>query len=130
MAGIPIIGPILGAAAAAATFATIIGFEALAGAEAGAEIPSDMPLFVHAGETVAPKPLSAAMHSLAPNIQKFNMAMNAPSAAAPAAAGASSSSVSNISVQAFDASSFRDFAHRNQKQFVSAARGMIRNGVR
>lgn len=130
MAGIPVIGPVLGAAAAAATFGAVMAFEALAGAEAGAEIPANMPLMVHAGETVAPKPLSAEMHALVPNIQKFNMTMQTASPGAARAPSHTMNSTSNFHISALDSQSFSDFAQRNQGRLAGIARRMVRNGVR
>lgn len=54
-ADIPIVGPVLGAAAAAVTFA---GVEALAAFETGGIIPNTGVALVHQGEAVLPKPLT------------------------------------------------------------------------
>jgi len=56
LAGVPIIGPALGAAAAVATFGSIEAYAAMASFEVGTNyVPRDMPAFLHAGERVVPK---------------------------------------------------------------------------
>jgi len=64
LAGVPIVGPALGAVAAAATFAGVMALGALAGAEQGAIIPRDMPILAHAGEMVLPRNISEGMQSM------------------------------------------------------------------
>ncbi len=114
---------------AATTYAEVLAF-GIPKAEQGAEISHDSLLYAHAGEIVAPKPLSAEMHSLAPNIQRFNSTMEAAPAAASGAPSNTMNSTSNFNISALDPASFMDYAHRNQRQFVSLARGMARNGVK
>lgn len=56
MAGIPIVGPVLGAAAAAATFAAVEGFGVMASLEQGSDsLPRDMLVQAHEGERIMPK---------------------------------------------------------------------------
>jgi hypothetical protein len=65
MADIPVIGPALGAVAAAAAFAGVMALGALASAAGGMVVPQDMPAFVHKNEMVLPaylsQPLQAAL---------------------------------------------------------------------
>jgi hypothetical protein len=66
MAGIPIVGPILGAAAAAATFSAIMAFGALASAAGGMdEVPHDMIMQVHKSESVMSPGLSSFVRNAA-----------------------------------------------------------------
>lgn len=56
MASIPIVGPVLGALAAAATFTAVEAYGALASFDKGTNIlPNDMIAQVHAGERIVPK---------------------------------------------------------------------------
>ncbi|CAN5578120.1 hypothetical protein BH10PSE14_BH10PSE14_06810 [soil metagenome] len=56
MAGIPVIGPALGAVAAAVTFAAVEGFGMLASFDKGTNmLPNDMIAQVHGGERIVPK---------------------------------------------------------------------------
>lgn len=110
---IPLIGPELGAAAAAATFVAVMALGALAGAEQGAVIPRDMPILAHGGEMVLPKHLSEGIGDLV-----------------AAGKGGGSGSSTSISVSALDAPSLRDFLHRNQRQFAGQMKGLVRNGMR
>jgi hypothetical protein len=55
MAGIPVIGPVLGAAAAAATFSAVMAFSSLTSAAGGFyEVDSDQLAFIHRREMVLP----------------------------------------------------------------------------
>lgn len=55
MAGIPVVGPVLGAAAAVATFSAVAAFGALASFDKGTNVlPNDMIAQVHAGERIVP----------------------------------------------------------------------------
>jgi hypothetical protein len=55
MSGIPVIGPVLGAAAAVATFSAVSAFGALASFDKGTNVlPNDMIAQVHAGERIVP----------------------------------------------------------------------------
>ncbi|MDE1914745.1 MAG: phage tail length tape measure family protein [Sphingomonadales bacterium] len=55
MAGIPVVGPVLGAAAAATTFAAVEAFGALASFDVGTNyVPNDMYAQIHRGERIIP----------------------------------------------------------------------------
>lgn len=58
MAAIPVVGPVLGAVAAGATFAAVEAFGALAAFEGGGLIPNTGIALVHQGEAVIPAPLT------------------------------------------------------------------------
>jgi len=56
LAGVPIIGPALGAAAATATFGAIEAYSAMASFDVGTNyVPRDMPAMVHQGERIIPR---------------------------------------------------------------------------
>jgi hypothetical protein len=65
--GIPIIGPVLAPAAAAAAFAAVLGFGALVSAERGAVLGSDSMAMLHANEMVLPAPISKGMQDMISN---------------------------------------------------------------
>jgi hypothetical protein len=65
MAGIPVIGPALGAVVAAATFVAVEGFGALISAERGAVVPSDSLALLHANEMVLPRAESKMIQTMA-----------------------------------------------------------------
>ena len=94
---------------AATTFSEVIAL-GLPKAEMGAMVPRDMGIYAHAGEMILPKSLSDGLSKMI--------------------SGGGGGGATNISVSAMDASSFKDFAHRNQRQFAAAFKGMIRNGAR
>jgi hypothetical protein len=58
MSAIPVVGPVLGAVAAGATFAAVEAFSALAAFETGGIIPNTGVALVHQGEAVIPAPLT------------------------------------------------------------------------
>jgi len=69
MAGIPIVGPELGAAAAAATFAAVMAFEGLASAAGGFDVPAlpsgGMLANIHSREMVLPEKHADVIRSMA-----------------------------------------------------------------
>lgn len=107
LAGIPVIGPVLGAAAAGTAYA---GVMALAAFETGGIIPNTGVAMVHQGEAVLPRNLT-------------NMLMNT--------ANTSNSANSNMTVNNFGNSdkSFRSSMNRNAEQMVRTVhRGARRLG--
>lgn len=88
LAGIPVVGPALGAAAAAATFAAVIAFQALLGsAEKGAVLPTDMLIQAHAKEMILPANLSTGLQQM---ISNYSLGRSGPSLTAAAALGGES----------------------------------------
>jgi hypothetical protein len=113
LAGIPIIGPALGAAAAAATFVGIMALGAMAGAEQGALVPRDMPIFAHGGEMILPRDLSEGMSGLVKS----------------GGAGGSSTNVS-LNINALDAANVNDFIGKNSSKIANVLRKATRDGMR
>lgn len=65
MAGIPVIGPVLGAAAAATTFAAVEAYGVLASFDKGADIiPRDMVAQIHAGERIIPRDTNSKLEQM------------------------------------------------------------------
>jgi hypothetical protein len=65
LADIPVVGPVLGAIAAAATFAGVMAFGAIAGsAQKGALLSEDMPIFAHAKEMILPADISTGLKAM------------------------------------------------------------------
>ena len=113
--GIPIVGPFLAPAAAAAAFAGVMAFETFATAETGGYIPRNMPVFAHAGETMLSPKASQDVGKMA---QTFN------------AGGGGDTTNVNMHVSALDSKSVADFLHSNRGQFTKMIRTAVRNGVR
>lgn len=66
MAGIPIVGPELGAVAAAATFIAVEAFGSMASFDVGTNVvPRDMIAQIHAGEQIVPKAYNPALNGAA-----------------------------------------------------------------
>lgn len=135
MAGIPIIGPELGAVAAGATFAAVMAFQGLAGSAAGgAFLQQDMPLFAHANEMVLPAPLSLGFKDIIGRMSGGSDTRgSAPGVAASGGGSRSSGSTTNygdVHISAFDSQGVADMIHRNQGAFTKAAARMARNGWR
>ena len=77
LAAIPVVGPVLGAAAAAVTFAAVEGYGMMASFDKGTNmLPSDMIAQVHAGERIVPaadnKAIITALNGGGPNIANDN----------------------------------------------------------
>ncbi len=65
LAGIPLVGPVLGAAAAVLTFGAIEAYKNMASFDVGAwSIPHDMPAVVHRGEAILPRPFADDFRSV------------------------------------------------------------------
>ena len=113
VSAIPIIGPFIAPPAAAGAFAAVMAFEGLAGAKSGAYIPTDMPIFAHAGETVVSPSETVSLRQMAAN-------------------GGSNGGDTHVhmNVNALDSKSVSDFLHSNRGQFVGMIQKAVRNGVR
>ena len=138
-AAIPIVGPALAPAVAASAFA---GTLAVGMAQHGALVPEDMGIFAHAGEMILPEHISTPLQQAIPAISHFSAASRglatggAPTGTSGATGlsggrdggGSSTSSMTHISVSALDSASLNSFLHRNQRSFISAVKGAVRNG--
>lgn len=105
---IPVVGPVLGAAAAAATF---IGIEALAAFETGGLIPNTGVALVHQGEAVLPAGLTNFLMNAAGNSTTNNSARM--------------TQTNNFG--GLSDSQFKRQANRNSATLLSAARRQLRN---
>lgn len=111
LAGIPVIGPALGAGAAAATFAGVMAFESMAAAEEGAYIPRNQPVFAHAGEIILNPQQTRDVGTMA---RTFNEGGGGTS----------------IAIHAMDSKSIAGFLHGNRAAFTKMVRTAVRNGQR
>lgn len=103
MAGIPIVGPALGAAAAATTFVAVEAFGALASASGGYDIGNENPLVqAHAKEMVLPANLSEGFRNIIANQNG--------QAASPGGGGSRGGDTHNWNIQALDSRSMRRLA--------------------
>jgi hypothetical protein len=142
MAGIPIVGPVLGAAAAVATFAAVMAYSSIASAEGGwDQVPQDgMLAELHKDEMVLPAaladPLRNALQSkaggYAPPPEMFRQqAPQAPAGqgGAGGGAGGNHSTVLNYSpsVNAIDTQGARDFLDRHGRYMVDVLARQHRN---
>lgn len=122
LAGIPIIGPALGAAAAAATFAGVMAFEAIAGsAQQGAVVPQDMAIFAHAKEMILPRHLSEGVQNI--------INTNGGGSSGRAQQGGGDTHI-HANFSAIDGNSVQNFFRNNQGQLTKVLRNAARNGVR
>lgn len=107
MAGIPYIGPVLGAVAAAGAFAGVMAF-GLPSAEGGWDnVPNDGVAMIHKKEMVLPAPLAERVRNMTDN----------------GVGGANY----NITIQAVDSKSFGDMIKRNPNFIVDALQNQSRN---
>lgn len=112
MAGIPIVGPILGAAAAAAVFMEV---KNLAHFDVGAwNIPHDMPAMVHRGETILPRPFA----------DDFRSAVSGGGLSAGGGAGEI-----HLHLHTPDTDGARQFLLGNHEAVAEAVRLAVRNGA-
>ncbi|MHB1871751.1 MAG: phage tail length tape measure family protein [Steroidobacteraceae bacterium] len=118
LAGIPVIGPALGAVAAVGTFAAIEAYKNMASFDVGAwSIPHDMPAMVHAGETILPRPFA----------DDFRSAVSG-GGGGPGAGGGGETHL-HLHVHTPDAEGARRFLLDNQDALVEALRGAHRAGA-
>jgi hypothetical protein len=109
MAGIPVIGPILGAIAAALVFAAIMAFKSMVpSAEGGWDIPRDSLAMVHGGEMVLPSELADRIRG-----------MSEPTGKGP--------TVVNFNVQAWDSADIKRFFKLHGNSIVEALHDPYRN---
>jgi hypothetical protein len=117
LAGIPVIGPALGAVAAVGTFAAIEAYKNMASFDIGAwSVPRDMPAMVHAGETILPRPFADDYRS-------------AVSGRGGDGGGAGSGGDVHLHLHTPDAEGARRFLLDNQDSLVEAIRGALRAGA-
>ena len=117
LAGIPIIGPVLGAIAAGVTFTAIAAYEGAATAlDIGAwNVPANMTARIHQGEMVIPRPFAEGMRA---------------SGALGGGGGAGGSAELHIHVQnhihAIDTQTGAEFLRKNSKHIASAIAHEVR----
>jgi hypothetical protein len=112
IAEIPIVGPFIAPAAAAAAFAGVIAFESIAAAEEGAYVGRTQPVLAHAGEIILNPTQTRDVGAMA---KSFN----------EGGGGGTS-----INIHAFDSKSIANFLHGNRSAFMNLVRTAIRNGHR
>lgn len=112
VAEIPIVGPFIAPAAAAAAFAGVVAFESLAAAEEGAYVPRTQPVLAHAGEIILNPQQTRDVGTMA---KSFNEG---------------GGGGGNIAIHAFDSKSIASFLHGNQSAFLKMVRNAVRNGQR
>ncbi len=109
MAGVPYIGPVLGAIAAAGAFAGVMAF-GLPSAEGGwGEVPSDGVAMIHKKEMVLPAALAERVRNMTDS-----------------GAGGGGGTY-NINISAVDSTSFGDMIKRNPSFIVDALQHQVRN---
>ena len=125
MAGIPIIGPALGAAAAGVAFVAVEAFGALASAEGGYDIPSGVNPLVqtHAEEMILPARIANPLRSMADNFQASNF--NSPGASNDAGGV---THVHNWHVNALSGADFQDYLETHQDHFQRGFETIARGG--
>lgn len=121
LAGIPIIGPGLGAAAAAVTFAAVESFGAMASAEGGYDIPSGVaPITqLHPEEMVLPARIA----------NPLRLALGSSGAGAALGASGGGNTTHNWNIQAMDSQSFTQMLQRNPGALVDAVRRQVGKGA-
>jgi hypothetical protein len=118
-ADIPVVGPALGAAAAAATFVAVEGFGALASASGGYDIGAENPLVqAHAREMILPASIAEPLRSMIAT----GGAVGAGGLGGLGAAGAGGAT-HNWNIQALDSRSFARTLN------TSAGRGVVRGAA-
>lgn len=119
MADIPIVGPVLGAAAAVATFMAVMAYASIASAEGGwGEVPYDgAPAILHKKEMVLPASIAVPLRQMigqqTPALglpqNTRGGGMSAPAAAAATPGGTVHNHNYSINVSALDSKSFQSF---------------------
>lgn len=123
MAGIPVIGPVLGAAAAAATFAGVMAFSAKGGMD---DVPYDnAPFLLHKNEMVLPADIATPLR----NMTRGGGAQSGNPFAAPAAANDSGGDT-HIHIHTTDPRSFARYLKDNAHHVAAAVNDAYRGGYR
>ncbi|HEY2710059.1 MAG TPA: hypothetical protein VGI95_18590 [Caulobacteraceae bacterium] len=129
MSGIPVVGPILGAAAAATVFGAVMAFKGLISSAAGGfDIPAGVnPLTqLHAQEMVLPARLANPMRSMLADYQTGGAGVSAPSSSA-----ASGDLHAHFHINGdMDGPSFKTFLRANQDHLSTVLQEMGRKGMR
>jgi len=111
LVGIPIIGPIIAPPAAAATFAAVEGFGALASASGGYwQVPGDIMANIHKDEMVLPSWAAGGLRDMIEG------------------GGGKGGSTTNVHIHAADAKSFADMLQRHGSTLAMAIKRLARNG--
>lgn len=135
MAGIPIIGPALGAAAAAATFTAVMGFEGLASAAGGwGQIPKDQLAMVHQNEMILPASIASPLRNIiaSASVSGLNAAS---AAAAPLSAvspfmggGGGAGGDSHVHINTMDSKGVQRFFDQHSDKLVKTLQRANRTG--
>ncbi len=126
MAGIPVVGPALGAAAAAATFTAVEAFGALASAAGGYDIPAGIDPLVqaHAQEMILPARIANPMRDM---LSDYAAGGSGPTAASAASGGGDTH---NWHISALDSRSFETFLRRNSDTLAGVLNDKVRAGAK
>ena len=133
LAGIPLIGPALGAAAAAATFAAVMGFESMASAAGGwGQVPEDQIAQVHKDEMILPANLASGFRSIlaAATLPSMNAAQAAAaplSAVSPAFGSAGGGGDIHAHFSAMDGKSVQRFFDQHSDKLAKSLQRATRN---
>jgi hypothetical protein len=128
MAGIPIVGPALGAIAAAVTFTAVEAYGALASAAGGYDIPAGVNPLVqaHAQEMILPARIANPMRDM---LATYSGAAGGPSGPASGVAVAGGD-VHNWNISAMDPRSFETYLRRNSDILAGALNAKVRAGAK
>ncbi len=119
LAGIPVVGPVLGALAAATTFTAVEAYKNMASFDVGAwSIPNDMPAMVHQGETILPRPFA----------DDFRAAMSG-RGGDPGGGDSGGIVEHHYHINAVDAGSFQDLLTSNPEALAAGMQRVVRLGL-
>ena len=127
MAGIPVIGPLLGAAAAAAAFTAVEAYGALASAAGGYDIPAGVNPLVqaHAQEMILPARIANPMRDMLADYSGGGAG-----SAASGADGAGGGDTHHWHISAMDARSFETYLRRNSDTLAGVLNDKVRAGAK
>ncbi len=115
-AGIPLVGPEMGAEAAAQTYAAIMAFAGMVPAAAGGwDVPSDSLAYVHKQEMVLPASLAEGVRGLVAGGGK---------------SGAGGDNHVHFNVSAMDGNSVKSFFKNNRNHIAESVKSAMRDGRR